>query len=171
CEGSLVLFSSNIAQEAVESGNTSASSCISAKKYTRHPATCASGKRCGVLNLHSLPCREHTGRQTRERRDRSDRKCGRRRVRQYSYCQLTSTGHGDSTTMAAESRDAAAAAAKLALKMGSGAADTIVLMADLGEEFPYLGSVLKTLTAIRETVEDVKKTRRSFRLCIGSART
>ncbi|CAM9799147.1 unnamed protein product [Ectocarpus sp. 8 AP-2014] len=40
--------------------------------------------------------------------------------------------------------------------MGSAAADTIALMANLGEEFPYLGPVLKTLTAIRETVENVQ---------------
>ncbi|CAN0332873.1 unnamed protein product [Ectocarpus fasciculatus] len=57
--------------------------------------------------------------------------------------------------MAADSGDAAAAAAKLALKMGSAAADTITFMADLGEELPFLRPVLKTLKAIRETVEDV----------------
>ncbi|CAM9357053.1 unnamed protein product, partial [Ectocarpus sp. 4 AP-2014] len=58
--------------------------------------------------------------------------------------------------MAADAGDAAAAAAKLALKMGSAAADTIALMAELGDECPYLGPVLKALTAIRETAENVK---------------
>ncbi|CAM9940537.1 unnamed protein product, partial [Ectocarpus fasciculatus] len=64
--------------------------------------------------------------------------------------------------MAAESSEVAAEVAKLALKMGSAAADSITFMADLSEDLPFgrpvlarLRPVLKTLTAIRETVENV----------------
>ena len=56
----------------------------------------------------------------------------------------------------ADFSDAAAEAANLALRIGSNAMDTISFAADLGEELPLVSPVLKTLTAIRETVETVK---------------
>lgn len=64
--------------------------------------------------------------------------------------------HGD---MAAEFSDAAAEAAKLALKMGSATADVIAFMADLGEDLPFLEPVLKTINAIRKKVNAVKVNR------------
>lgn len=64
-----------------------------------------------------------------------------------------------STTMAAKFGDAAAEAARLALKMGSAALDMITFMVDLGEEFPVAKPVLSTLKVIREKVETVKSNR------------
>ena len=61
--------------------------------------------------------------------------------------------------MAAELGDAVAEAAKLARRMGSATVDAILLMACLGEELPFLEPVLKTITAIREKVDTVKKNR------------
>ena len=51
--------------------------------------------------------------------------------------------------------DAAIEAAKLALKMGSAAAD-VALMAELGEELPLLQPALATLALIRQKVETVQ---------------
>lgn len=59
--------------------------------------------------------------------------------------------------MAVNLRDTAAAAASLALKMGSTAADAIVFMAELGEKLPFLEPVLGTILAIREKVETVER--------------
>ncbi|CAM9264189.1 unnamed protein product, partial [Laminaria digitata] len=61
--------------------------------------------------------------------------------------------------MAAKLGDAAAEAAKRALRMGSAAADAIAFMADLGEELPFLESVLKTIKVIREKADTVKRNR------------
>lgn len=56
--------------------------------------------------------------------------------------------------MAADLSDAAAKAAKLALDMGSPPADAIAVMADVGEELPFLEPALKTIKAIREKTAD-----------------
>lgn len=61
--------------------------------------------------------------------------------------------------MAGELSDAAGKAAAIALKLGSSAADAISFAADVGEEVPLIGPVLKALTAIREQVETVKNSR------------
>lgn len=61
--------------------------------------------------------------------------------------------------MAADMGGAAAEAARLAMKMGSAAVDTVMLMTDLGEELPVINPVLKTLKAVREKVETVKNNR------------
>lgn len=55
--------------------------------------------------------------------------------------------------------DAGAQAAKIALRIGTNAADAISFAADLGEELPFIGPVLGTLKAIREKVETVKNNR------------
>lgn len=57
------------------------------------------------------------------------------------------------------SNDAGAQAARLALRIGSNAADAISFVADLGEELPLLSPVLKTLKAIREKVKTVNSNR------------
>lgn len=61
--------------------------------------------------------------------------------------------------MAVELGDAADAAANLALRMGSTAADAIIFMADVGEKLPFLEPVLGTIKAIREKVETVNRNR------------
>lgn len=61
--------------------------------------------------------------------------------------------------MPADFSEAAAQAASLTLTMGSAAVDAITLMAGLGEELPIIEPVLKTLTAIREKGETVKRNR------------
>lgn len=63
------------------------------------------------------------------------------------------------TKMTAELSDAAAKAAKLALEMGSSAADAITVMEALGLELPFLEPVLKTIQTIREKVDTVKRNR------------
>lgn len=55
-----------------------------------------------------------------------------------------------------DAREAAAEASKLALQIGSTAADAILFVADLGEELPIIQPVLKVLRAVRETLETVK---------------
>lgn len=55
--------------------------------------------------------------------------------------------------------DAAAAAANLALKMGSTAADAIVFIAEVGDKLPFLEPVLGTIKAIREKVQTVERNR------------
>lgn len=68
--------------------------------------------------------------------------------------------------MAAELSDAAAKATKLALKMGSAPADAIAVMADLGEELPFLEPVLKTIKAIREKRADAAVKRNQKELAV-----
>lgn len=72
---------------------------------------------------------------------------------------------GGATTImtAAVSSDAGAQAAKLALMIGSNAADAISCAADLGEELPLLSPVFKTLKAIREKVETVNSNREELK--------
>ena len=55
--------------------------------------------------------------------------------------------------------DAGAQAANLALRMGSDSADAMSFAAELGEELPFVGPVLKTLKAIRGKLETVKSNR------------
>lgn len=50
----------------------------------------------------------------------------------------------------------AAIEAKLALKMGSAAADVVLFMSELGEELPLLQPALATLALIRQKVETVQ---------------
>ena len=52
--------------------------------------------------------------------------------------------------------DAAIEAAKLALKMGSAAAEVVLFMSELGEELPLLQPALATLALIRQKVETVQ---------------
>lgn len=61
--------------------------------------------------------------------------------------------------MAADTCDAAAEAARLALKIRSTIADAVSCAVDLGEELPVVKPVFKTLKAIRATVETVKNNR------------
>lgn len=61
--------------------------------------------------------------------------------------------------MASSFNGAAAEAGFFALKIGSNAADAVSFAADLGEELPFINTVLKTLRAIREKVETVKNNR------------
>ncbi|CAM9248138.1 unnamed protein product [Ectocarpus sp. 4 AP-2014] len=61
--------------------------------------------------------------------------------------------------MATTLSDAAVEAANLALKMGSAAVDMISFIEGFGGELPVIGTVLKTLTAMRETVETVQQNR------------
>lgn len=61
--------------------------------------------------------------------------------------------------MAAELSEAAARATKLALKMCSVPAEVIAVLADLGEELPFLERVLKTIKAIREKTADAAVSR------------
>ncbi|CAM9144801.1 unnamed protein product [Ectocarpus sp. 12 AP-2014] len=79
--------------------------------------------------------------------------------------------------MTAESSGAAAEVTKLALKMGSATVDSITFMAEFGENLPFgesvlphLRPVLKTLTAIRETVENVQNNQEElqtlYRRCV-----
>lgn len=58
--------------------------------------------------------------------------------------------------MAAAVGDAASEAAKLALKMGSAAADVVSFMTELGEELPLLKPALATLALIRQKAETVQ---------------
>lgn len=58
--------------------------------------------------------------------------------------------------MAFDLDDAVAEAAKLALQIGSVAADAVSFVAELGEELPLIQPVLKTLAAVRDKVETVK---------------
>lgn len=58
--------------------------------------------------------------------------------------------------MATKFSDAAVEAANLALKMGSAAVDMVSFIEGFGGELPVVGSVLKTLKAMRETVETVQ---------------
>lgn len=58
--------------------------------------------------------------------------------------------------MASNFSDATAEAARIAVKIGSAAADGASFMADLGEELPVVKPVLKTLKALHETVKTVK---------------
>lgn len=48
--------------------------------------------------------------------------------------------------------DSAAEAARLALQIGSVAAEAVSFVAELGEELPVINPVLKMLAAIREKV-------------------
>lgn len=50
-------------------------------------------------------------------------------------------------------------AAKLVREMSSAAADWLVFVTELSEELPVLGTVLKTLSNIRDKVEGVKSNR------------
>ncbi|CAM9514954.1 unnamed protein product [Ectocarpus sp. 8 AP-2014] len=61
--------------------------------------------------------------------------------------------------MATTLSDAAVEAANLALKMGSTAVGMISFIEGFGGELPVVGTVLKTLTAMRETVETVQQNR------------
>lgn len=58
--------------------------------------------------------------------------------------------------MSADLGDAPTEAKKLALMIGSAAADAMLFLADLGEEFPLLQPVLKALKGIREKVETAR---------------
>eukprot|EP00903_Cladosiphon_okamuranus_P014799 g13708.t1 len=58
--------------------------------------------------------------------------------------------------MPADLDDCAAEATRLALKIGSAAADAMSFVADLGEELPLVQPVLKTLRTIRDKVETAK---------------
>lgn len=58
--------------------------------------------------------------------------------------------------MASGLSTAAAEAAKLALRIGSSTAESIMFVVDLGEELPFIKPVLSTLQAIREKMQTVK---------------
>lgn len=64
--------------------------------------------------------------------------------------------------MATEGSDAAAEAAKRALKVGSAMANAITFGVELGQELPFVGPVLKTMNALREKASTVKRNRKEL---------
>lgn len=58
--------------------------------------------------------------------------------------------------MTADLLDAATEAARLALRIGSAATEVASLVLDLGEDFPLIYVVLKTLKNIRETMDTLR---------------
>eukprot|EP00903_Cladosiphon_okamuranus_P014791 g13702.t1 len=66
--------------------------------------------------------------------------------------------------MATDFSGAAAEARSLAQRIGSNAADVISFAAELGEELPFIKPVLRTLQAIRQTVETVRHNRKELKV-------
>lgn len=64
--------------------------------------------------------------------------------------------------MPSDLHDAATEAAKLAVKIGSTASDVASFVADVGEDFPLIHVVLKTLNNIRGTVDTLKQNREAL---------
>lgn len=65
--------------------------------------------------------------------------------------------------MAADLRDAAAEAARLALKISSRAANAIWFAANLADELPLISPALKTLESLREKVDTAKSNREGLK--------